>query len=231
MSPINGMTSASQALRYWEQRQEVTANNLANVSTDGFKAERSFAQMLDGAPVMGTHIDRKVGTLRTTGQATDVALGNDSFLVVNTAQGERWSRGGALHVDTDGFLADTNGNRVLGKKGAIKTGDSAFTVSKQGVVSVGNQVVDEMRVETASSGRTLEHQGNSLLIPPDVRTSVAAGDRDVQQGVIEDSNVDSLGSMVDMLGVQRAYAAVEKSISVLDHVRETATSELGKPVA
>ena len=231
MTPLNGMTSASIALRYWEHRQEVTANNLANVSTDGFKSERTFAQLLNGAPVITSHIDRSLGNMRTTGARTDVALGTDSFLVLQTDRGERWSRGGALHVDPQGHLADQNGNKVLGKKGAIKVGDEPFAISKHGVVTIGDQVVDEMRVETAGNGRTLEHEGNSLLTPPDERTVVALDARDVRQGVVEESNVDALGSMVDMLGVQRAYAAVEKSISVLDHVRETATSQLGKPVA
>src|SRR5205085_6979698 len=144
MTPINGMTSASHALRYWEHRQEVTANNLANVSTDGFKAERTFAQLLGGEPVIGTHIDRRLGNLRMTGARTDVALGTDSFLVVQTERGERWSRGGSFHVDPQGFLADAEGNRVLGKKGAIKVGDEHFVVSKSGVVTIGDQVVDEM---------------------------------------------------------------------------------------
>ena len=230
MTPINGMTSASHALRYWELRQEITANNLANVSTDGFKAEKSFAQLLDGAPVLSTHIDRKQGNMRMTGQHTDIALGTDSFLVVGTDHGERWSRGGSLRVDPQGFLADQDGHRVLGKKGAIKVGDDHFIVSKHGIVTVGDQVVDEMRVETASDGRTLEHEGGTLLVPPAVKSSVALDQRDVRQGQVEESNVDSLGTMVDMLSVQRAYAAVEKSIAVLDHVRETATSQLGKPV-
>jgi flagellar basal body rod protein FlgG len=59
---------------------------------------------------------------------------------------------------------------------------------------------------------------------------VPPNQRDVRQGTLEESNVDSLGGLVDMIGVQRAYAAVQKSISVLDHVRETATTQLGKPV-
>ncbi len=231
MTPINGMTSASHALRYWEHRQEITANNLANVSTNGFKGERSFAQLIGGEPVIGTHIDRSTGNIRMTGERTDLALGDDSFLIVGTDRGERWSRGGSLRVDPQGFLADQDGNRVLGKKGAIKVGDDHFQVSKHGIVTVGDQVIDELRVESAPNGLTLEHEGNSLLLPAGNRTSVALDKRDIRQGQLEESNVDSLGQMVDMLGVQRAFAAVEKSISVLDHVRETATSQLGKPVA
>src|SRR3954471_61611 len=104
--PINGMTSAAGALRYWERRQEVTANNLANVSTDGFKAERVFGKLMDGAPVIGTRTDRRDGALRQTGSHLDLAIGGDGFFVVNTPAGERLTRGGSLRLDADEFLAD-----------------------------------------------------------------------------------------------------------------------------
>ena len=228
---LNGMTSASGALRYWERRQEVTANNLANVSTDGFKAERTFSLLLNGAPEAGTQIDSRVGNMRDTGDRLDLALGKDSYFVVQSPGGERFSRGGHLKIDTAGFLTDPNGNRVLGRNGAIKVGSSPFTVDSQGSVTVDGKAVEQLRVESAPAGTDLQHEGGMLLVPGSVRTLIPAGQRDVRQGAIEESNVDSLGGLVDMISVQRAYAAVEKSITLLDHVRETATSQLGKPAA
>ncbi|MDB4917742.1 MAG: flagellar hook-basal body protein [Gemmatimonadetes bacterium] len=228
---LNGMTSASGALRYWERRQEVTANNLANVSTNGFKAERSFGSLLDGTPVVGTHIDRRVGNIRQTGDSMDIALGNDGFLVVNTPQGERFSRGGHLEVDADGYLADSGEHQLLGRSGPIKVGNAKVTLDAQGNVTVDGNKVDQLRVESAPAGATLAHEGGNLLVPDSVRTLVPIDQRDIRQGAVEESNVDSLGGLVDMISVQRAYAAVEKSITLLDHVRETASSLLGKPAA
>ncbi|MEO8623081.1 MAG: flagellar hook basal-body protein [bacterium] len=224
-----GMTSAANALRYWERRQEVTANNLANVSTDGFKAERVFARLLDGVPVMGTHTDRRDGSIRQTGQATDVAIGGDGFFVVNTPAGERFTRGGSLKIDPSGFLSDQDGNPLLGSKGTIQIGDGIPSIDKQGNVAVNGQIVDQLRLETAPAGATLEHEGGTRFIPGANRMVVAADQRDIRQGHLEESNADSLGGLVDMISVQRAYAAVEKTISVLDHVREVGTSQLGRP--
>jgi len=226
--PINGMTGAANALRYWELRQEVTANNLANVSTDGFKAERVFARLLNGAPVIGTQTDRREGAVHQTGQPLDVALGGDGFLVVNTAAGERYTRGGALEVDQQGFLADRDGNRVLGAKGAIHVGAGALAIDKSGVVAVDGKTIDRLRIESTAAGATLAHEGGTRFVPGATRTVVADDKRDVRQGHLEDSNADSLGGLVDMISIQRAYAAVEKTIGVLDHVREVATSQLGK---
>jgi flagellar basal-body rod protein FlgF len=226
--PINGMTGAASALRYWELRQEVTANNLANASTDGFKAERVFARLLNGAPVIGTHTDRREGAVHQTGQPLDIALGGDGFLVVNTPAGERYTRGGALQIDTEGFLADRDGNRVLGAKGAIQVGAGTLVVDRTGNAAVDGKTVDRLRIESTAGGATLDHAGATAFVPGATRTLVADDKRDVQQGHLEDSNADSLGGLVDMISIQRAYAAVEKTISVLDHVREVATSQLGK---
>lgn len=223
------MTSASSALRYWERRQEVTANNLANVSTDGFKAERAFTMLMDGGPVIGTATDRRVGAMHGTGAPLDVALGTDSFLVAQTDSGERFTRGGHLRVDQAGFLADQNGHRLLGDNGAIAVGAGPLSIDGQGGVSVGGKLVDHLRIEGAPNNVGLAHEGGMLLVPGATRTIVPLEQRDVRQGFVEESNVDSLGGLVDMISVQRAYAAVEKSISVLDHIRETATSQLGRP--
>lgn len=225
---MNGMTGAANALRYWERRQEVTANNLANVSTDGFKAERVFARLLDGGPVIGTHTDGRDGAIRQTGQTTDLAIDGDGFFVVNTTGGERLTRGGSLQIDPAGFLSDQDGNRLLGIKGAIQVGDGKLTIDKQGTIAINGQNVDQLRVETTPPGASLEHEGGTRFVPGATRIAVAPDRRDVRQGYVEESNADSLGGLVDMISVQRAYAAVEKTIGVLDHVREVATSQLGK---
>ena len=89
----NGLTSAASALRYWERRQEIVANNLANVDTSGFKAERVFARAMgDGLPAVETATDLRGGTLTQTGAPLDVALDGKGFLVVDGPHGERLTR-------------------------------------------------------------------------------------------------------------------------------------------
>src|SRR5690606_32401424 len=113
--PINGMKQAASAMRYWERRQEITANNLANVDTHGFKGERVFARMLgDGmGPVADTETDLRNGSLRQTGSPLDIAIGGDGFLVVETPQGERLTRGGSFRLDDTGRVVDARGNLLL----------------------------------------------------------------------------------------------------------------------
>src|SRR5688500_8860059 len=118
MPRTNGLTAAASALRYWERRQEVASNNLANVSTDCFKGERVFGQMFgDAMTAAQTATDLRNGTLRQTHNPLDVAIVGDGFLVVDTPAGERFTRGGSLGLDPERRLVDAGGRPVLGEAG------------------------------------------------------------------------------------------------------------------
>ena len=235
MPPVNGLTSAAASLRYWERRSEVTAHNLANASTDGFKAERVFGRLLgaggEGGTVAQTATDLRAGTFRTTDNPLDLALGTDGFLVVNTPAGERFTRGGSFRLDADRRIVDAAGRPLLGEKGAITVpAGASIAVAPDGAVTADGKPLDRLRVERPGAGATLAHEGGTLFVPDAGRRPIAAADRQLRQGAVEESNVNPVSSMVDMIAVQRAYASVQKAITTLDAVRGTAASELGKPV-
>ena len=232
MPTINGMDSAASALRYWERKQEIVANNLANVSTDGFKAQRVFAHLLDGVrPVAEATSDLTTGNLRDTGNTFDVAIDGPGFFVVNTPNGERYTRGGSLRLDDKHQLVDTDGNVFLGEKGIpLKLNDGPIEISKSGEVTQGGQVVDRLRMERAPKGVELQREGASLWSPPATRDVMKPGDRSVKQGSLEESNVNSMSAMVDMVAVQRAYASVQKAIVEMDHADETITTQIARPL-
>jgi flagellar basal body rod protein FlgG len=238
MPPTNGLTSAAAALRYWERRQEVASNNLANVSTDGFKAERVFARMLgDAMPAAQTATDARGGALRETRNPLDVALAGDGFFVVDTPNGERFTRGGSFRLDAERRLVDASGHPVLGEAGpdgaagpVVVPQGVAVAVDREGALSVDGKAVARLRVERAAPGARLAHEGGTLLVPDGTRQPVPAAERAVRQGFLEESNVSAVGALVDMIAVQRAYASVQKAVTTLDAVRATAASELGKPV-
>jgi flagellar basal-body rod protein FlgF len=227
----NGLSSAASALRYWERRQEIASNNLANASTDGFKAERVFAKMLgDATPVAMTSTDTQAGSVRQTGNPLDVAIKGDGFLVVDTPNGERFSRGGSLQVDTQRRLVDGSGHAVLGAKGPITLPEGDIAIDAKGAITVDGKAVDTLRMERAGDAKSLAHEGGTLLVPDAGRQTVPDAERSVTQGFVEESNVSTVSSMVDMIAVQRAYASVQKAVTTMDSVRGTAANELGKPV-
>jgi flagellar basal-body rod protein FlgF len=231
MPRLNGMDSAASALRYWERKQEVVANNLANVSSDGFKSQRVFARLLDGIrPAAETRSDMSMGNLRQTGNAMDVAIDGGGFFVVQTPNGERYTRGGSLRFDEKHQLVDADGRPLLGMKGPLKLIDGPVQIDRTGEVTQNGTLVDRLRIETAPQGTDLAHEGESLWIPPTTRHSVPPEGRTIKQGYIEESNVNSMSALIDMVSVQRAYASVQKSIIEMDHANETVTTQLAKPI-
>src|SRR5919206_3830734 len=157
-----GLTSAASALRYWERRQEIVANNLANVDTSGFKAERVFARAVgDGLPAPETATDLRGGTLTQTGAPLDVVLDQNQFLVVSTPNGERLSRGGSLRLDEAGRLTDAAGSPVLGERGVITVPPGELQIDATGMVSVDNRELDRLLVESVPTGTRLQHEGGT----------------------------------------------------------------------
>lgn len=226
----DGIASAASALRYWERRQEVAANNLANANTDGFKAERTFAQLVGTSELaIGARTDWSDGTLTPTGNPLDVAVRGNGFFVVNTPEGERYSRGGAWQVDREGYLTDPNGHRALGEQGAIRVAGRQVMIDRTGRVAVDDVWVDRLRVESVAPNTTLQHQDGVLWVPPAQRTALAVDQRDIRQGHLEGSNVQPVSEMVDMIAIQRNYAFVQKAITSLDDIRSTITQDLAKP--
>ncbi|MBI2797105.1 MAG: flagellar hook basal-body protein [Gemmatimonadetes bacterium] len=234
-----GFDSAVAALRYWDRRQEVVASNLANVNTDGFKGERAFAHLLDesGTVAIGTATDLRPGTMRPTGQPLDVAIDGDGFLVVDTPQGERLSRGGTLRLDDQRRLVDPSGHLVLGDgdgSGApaaitFPSDAAKVAIGRDGTITADGSAVGRLRVERAAPGATLTHAGDTLFAAS-ATEPVAPTAYGVRQGAREESNVHPLTAMVDMIDVQRAFGTVQKALSTLDTVRGIAVTELGKPV-
>ncbi len=231
MPIIDGTTSAGAALRYLERKQEVVANNLANASTSAFKSEHVFARLMGNSlPHAESATNLSAGELETTSSPLDVAVKDKGFFVVSTPAGERWSRGGSLLIDSKNQLTTLDGNPVLGVKGPVVVDPTLpIEIAKNGEVSQNGVTLDVLRQEAPKANESLNHQGASLIIPGATRDVVPPADRTIAQGHLEGSNVNTMSTLVDMIGVQRAYASVEKALVELDKVHETATTEIGRP--
>lgn len=227
----NGMTSAAAALQMLERRQAVLANNLANASTRGFKAERTFARMMqDAISVTDTAVDLTPGTLTETRAPLDLAVNGDGFFVVDTPAGERWTRGGSFQLDADRRIIDESGNPLLGEEGAITLPHGIPEIDATGQIKVGNKIVARLRLETSSDSSSLEHEGGTRFVPDAARTIIANDTRSIKQGSIEESNVNPMVAMTEMLEALRQYGSAQKTISTLDAARGIAVTDLAKPV-
>jgi flagellar basal body rod protein FlgG len=253
MPPIlknTGLTSAAAAMHFYERRQQAIANNLANVDTVGFKKERVFGRIVDDAVAAADAItDRSQGDVSITGNALDLALQGDAFLVVQTPDGERLTRGGPLRLDDQRRLVTQQGHLVLGDDGPIQLPMGDVGISRTGVITVQRPVNGDgtggtggtndtvarkpnavLRIETVPMNAVLQHTGGGMFLPDAARKPAAEADRVVLQGALEASNVNPIESLTDMIETVRAYADVQKTISVMDDIRGIAANQIGKSV-
>src|SRR5690606_32139902 len=147
-----------------------------------------------------------------------------------TPGGERLTRGGSFTIGAHGEVIDSDGSALLTTDGPLVLGPGNVQIDGAGTVMVDDRAVGRLRVERVPRGVQLLHEGGTRFLPDPASTPVAPADRRVLQGQLEDSNVNSMESMVDMIEIQRAYVSVQRAITTLDQIRGTACNDIGKPV-
>lgn len=232
---LDAIRSTARTLGYYTRLQALTANNIANSDTEGFKADVMSARKVGEStyPVPVTRTDLSQGTLTPTGRPLDLSLDGPGFLVLQTEQGERLTRGGSLALDAANRLSDRHGNLLLGENGPVQIPlrYASFEVQADGQVVVDGTRIDRLRVETVSDPGTLLKEGAGHFKPAlqgEQPIAVTTTTTVVRQGQVEDSNQDTLKGVVDLVTIQRAYAANIDSLKALDSVLGTVVNEVGK---
>lgn len=172
--------------------------------------------------------DFEQGSFKPTGNDADFALEGEGFFAVETPNGERYTRNGNFTVGVEGYLETKEGFPVLGENGRIFLQDTKFTVNKNGEVYVrpiantdaDPVMLDRLRLVSFENDRFIAKQGSSLYKDTPVSgPALPAEGRErpvVTQGFIEASNVNVVNEMVQMIEVNRAYEANQKSVQAED---------------
>jgi flagellar basal-body rod protein FlgF len=221
-------------------RQEVLANNLANVSTPGFKRDDLLIVPAGVAPPAGAvplpggdvtvaqWIDFSQGPIRETGRDLDAALSGPGFFVVETPGGERYTRAGGFDVGPDGSLVTSSGLRVLGEKGPITVRSGRVTIGEKGEVRDDGRPVDTLRVVEFPEATRFVKEGGGLLAASDPAAGTPATTAQVIPGALEAANVNSVEAMVNIIEVLRTYESYQRAIQALDEVDRYAANDLGR---
>jgi flagellar basal-body rod protein FlgF len=209
---------------------DVIANNIANVSTPGYKRESvRFEQYIqqvkpaDGERGQGSLSfvrdagvtrDLSGGQLENTSSPLDLAINGNGYFVVQTAAGERYTRNGHFTLNSDGIMATTSGDQLLGDGGpiTITADDGDVSIGADGTVSGRQGQIGKLRLVDFANSRALVKQGDSLY--SSTETAVPATGVAIAQGMLESSNVQPVIEIARMVEVMRAYEAtttLEKS--------------------
>jgi flagellar basal-body rod protein FlgF/flagellar basal-body rod protein FlgG len=234
-----------------ERQMDVVANNVANVNTNGYKADRSMFQeyLASGAHednFLGT--DRRVsyvqdratfhdfsqGAVEETRNPLDVAIDGGGFLVVQTPAGERYTRDGALQINNQGQLVTAGGNPVLGNSGPIvfQSTDKQVSIASDGNVTVleGTSRIDSvrgrLRVVSFAQAQNLQKEGSNLYSAGQGNTAQPDTSSKLRQGFVEKSNVNSVLEMSRMIEVTRTYTQISNLLQQQSDLHKTAIDKL-----
>ncbi|MGI5172340.1 flagellar basal-body rod protein FlgF [Treponema sp. OMZ 840] len=186
----------------------------------------------DAAPIIGkmslgvetneSFTDFSQGSYKETGSKTDVAFSAAGFFTVQTPGGERYTRNGNFMIGKEGLLETKDGYPVLGEKGPIYVADTEFFIDKDGIIYDSEDMREIERFKTVrfENERYLKKQGSSLYAETDISgpAYIAEGEERPAflQGFVETSNVNVVNEMVQMIEVNRAYEANQKTIQAGD---------------
>lgn len=228
--PVQGILNTARSLSYYLRQQEISANNLANVNSDAFKADRLTAHQLPGMnyPVPVQTTDLQPGRLRETGRPLDIAIEGDGFLVVQTDHGQRLFRGGSLRLDSIGWLTDLHGDPVLGNKGPILVSGSDVTFHHDGRMMVDGKLAARLSLVTVEDPTTLKKEGSGRFIASTPLIPIPPESTRIRQGAVEEANLDPFLSMIDLVTIQRAYGANVDALKAMDSVLGVVTREVGQ---
>lgn len=222
-------------------RQAVLANNLANVSTAGFRAE---LHAFRSVPVEGSGASTRVYALETsagydptpgpmtaTGRDLDVAMKGNAWLALQALDGtEAYTRAGSLTVRQDGTLVTHSGQAVIGESGPIQVPpNSAVSIGNDGSVSAGSatepsRVVGKLKLVTPNA--PLQRGNDTLFRGPGGGALAADPTAQLQGGALEGSNVSPVSAMVSMISASRQFESQMKLLHTAEADEKTAAQLL-----
>ncbi len=259
---LRGLYAAANAMRYRAHEVETVANNLANVSTDGFKSDRiamrSFGDMLLsrmenhpedipgmksippqvgvmnlGGPAAETEfVNFSPGAPRTTGNPLDLYIEGPGFFVIDTPNGERYTRSGNFHLDVEGKVVNASGLELQGaNRQPIRiTSPAPFNINERGEVIQSGVPVGRIRLVEFQDLSAIEKEGATLfrMIDPNMPPPFSADNSSIEQGVIESSNVNAINSLVQLITAQRSYEAAARAVDMFNQSLTRVSGELGR---
>ncbi|HEY2560738.1 MAG TPA: flagellar basal-body rod protein FlgF [Caldimonas sp.] len=222
------------------QRQETLANNLANVSTGGFRGELAAFRAV---PVLGSGASTRVyalestpgydaspGQVAATGRNLDVAMRGAAWLAVQARDGtEAYTRGGALDIDAEGTMVTSAGLQVLGDGGPIQVPkDTTVAIAADGTVSATetngrSSTIGRLKLVTPEGPLTRGSDGLFRAGEGDLSSDSSAR---VQDGALEGSNVSAVDTMVQMIAAARQFEAQMRSLTTAESNDKSASQLL-----
>ena len=254
---VRGLYTAYTGLANEQKRLDILSNNLANSATVGYKQESVANQSFDevmtikihdgsvgycnqnignmslGVKIGEVYTDYGQGSFRETGNTFDFAIEGKGFFkmrVVDSAGNEsfKYTRNGCFKMTREGYVVDSDGNHLQGANGDVQVPvDATISLDVTGGIFANGELIDQLQLVDFADYDYLKKYGNNMYQTVNGAVEMQA-DGVVYQGFTEQSNVNSVSEMVDMITVTRAYEASQKVMQTIDSMLDAAVNTVGK---
>lgn len=225
---------------------DVTANNVANANTTGFRGDRvAFREALSQASgqdqaapdsirfvnVSEVQASDEAGALRQTGGTFDLAIEGDGWFSIDTANGERYTRAGQFTVDAEGVLRSGDGASVLAWESEpggttqelrVPLDAAEITIGLNGTISADGNEVGQLAVRSFEED-ALTKEGDTRFV---AEGTGAASEANVLQGYLESSNINAVAGMNQLITVSRSFEAFQKIIDTFQQMDQRTARDL-----
>jgi len=241
---LKGLYKAASGMIPRIKQQEVTANNIANAATPGYKKDSLFLKQLNSvqkemAPkrsewqtpmIDQVYTDYTQGAFQRTDNVLDVAIEGQGFFVLESTEGEsfQYTRNGNFSVNTEGYLVNNEGYRVMGEGGPIEVGSGTVDINESGEILVDGGSVGRLRVVEFPDKSAMVKIGSSGFVVDENVEEQFAQDFSVRQGFLEKANINVIKEMVGMIIALRNFEAGSKAIQSQDESLNALFNQVGR---
>ncbi|MGA7415374.1 MAG: flagellar hook basal-body protein [Bryobacteraceae bacterium] len=245
MDPL--IATAASGMRSRMQTLDLLANNIANTSTSGYKADQESYNLYfgddawdafnEGRPptnempvIQQSWTDLAQGTLLETASPYDVALASSGFFVVTTSGGQLFTRNGHFRISKNGRLETHDGFAVQSKGGGEIVIDPAlpFQIAKNGDITQTGNTVAQLRVVTVDQADGLTKQSGAYFQLTPAAKASELDDPEIQQGRLESSNVPPAQAAVKLVSVMRQFEMLQKAVLLASQMNQRTFGEVAK---
>lgn len=252
----DGIYSAASGAVAQQRALSAVANNVANVNTTGFQADKAvFAEVMKKvktelpqepslryATVSQFAVDTAPGALKPTGRSLDIGLHGDGYLTVRTPQGERYTRAGSFVMDNEGVIRTPGGYEVMkvgrkltrdpneipaGERIVVPRTTKEILIGQDGYLSADGVRVGKLKLVQFNSQEEALREGLTLFTEaPGKKVKVAGPNLTVEQGFLESANVNAVSGMTELIMVSRTFTALERVVDAFRQIDDR-TARMG----
>jgi flagellar basal-body rod protein FlgF len=231
---IKGIYQSARSLLAANKNMEKISGNLANLNTVGFKREGLFSEILksEGNSQIRSSIDTSQGQIYETLNPLDLALVGEGMFTIQTQNGYEFTRKGNFKISDDGFLVNEQGNKVMGKGGEINLmqylngEESKVKISLNGELKVNDTHVADLLVVKIDDYEKRK-AGLNFHSTQDIKDLAQESEFEIRQGYLEESNVNPMIELENMINISKEYETAYKMVNYLDNSLEK-TNDLGR---